>query len=257
MTTSLDELLGPLAVLVAAQVLVTVFVLRRERARQEAERQRARLARHFAPAAVEALAQRPRLSGEHEVTALFADLRDFTALRERLGAEAAAALLDAWLQRAVAQVFAHGGAVEKLLGDGVLAWFGPPHGGADHAAQAVRCALALQVALAALNDALAAKDQRPLALGVGVHTGRALLTELGGPARRELTLLGEAVDVAARLEAATGAAGARVLTSAATRQAAGAAFKWTELGSLQGSGSSEPVRTWAPALPDAGETLTL
>lgn len=257
MTTSFEEMLAPLGVLLAAQLLVTVFLLRRGGARREAERARERLGRHFSPAAIEALARRPLLTGEHEVTVLFADLRDFTGLRERLGGEAVAALLNAWFDRAVGQVFAHGGAVEKFMGDGLLAWFGAPQGGEDHAARAVRCALALQVELGAFNEELAAKGQRPLGLSVGLHTGRVLLSEIGSQARRELTLLGEAVDVAVRLEAATGAAGVRVLASDATRKAAGEAFKWNALGSLSGGGKSEPVRTWAPALLDAAATLTL
>src|SRR5262249_3922382 len=149
---------------------------------------RARLGRYFSPQVAALLAAAPdgaALGESREVSVLFADLRDFTAIAERLEGREVVALLNDFHAHMASTIFAFGGTLDKYLGDGVMVYFGAPVAEADHAARAVRCALAMQGALARLNDA---RPAPPLRMGIGIHTGAVVVGDIGAPERREYTI---------------------------------------------------------------------
>jgi adenylate cyclase len=214
------------------------------------QRRRERLGRYFSPQVAARLEREGggEAAGEtREVTILFSDLRDFTALSETLSSERVVGMLNEYFARMVETVFAHGGTLDKYMGDGLMAYFGAPVPQRDHAERAVRCALAMHEALAGLNRERTVRGDPSLRMGIGIHTGTVVVGDIGAPRRREYTAIGDAVNVAARIEELTKIDGAPILVSDATRRSVGEALAFRPAGPARLKGRTQPVETWLPA----------
>ena len=210
--------LPPAAALLLAGLAVEALRLADERRRRRAlERQKANLARYFAPAVVERLAASDAPAGldrTQEAAVMFIDVVGFTRRSEGLAPAAAMALLRDFHTRVERAVFEHGGMVDKFMGDGAMACFGVPDPSPEASAAAIHAALAVLADLATQPEA----DR--LQVGIGLHRGPVLMGDIGGARQFQFTVIGDTVNVASRLEAMTRQHGTPLLVSDALFTAA-------------------------------------
>ena len=158
---------------------------------------------------------------EREVTVLFSDIRGFTGMSEGRTPREVLSMLDDYFGRMSQIVKGHDGVVGKFLGDGLLAFWGVPDRVADHAARAVRAARDMRVALRELNRYRERDGMPAIKIGIGIHTGTVAAGMLGGALQSEYTIIGDAVNVASRIEGLTKEHGVDLLVSETT---------WAQLG---------------------------
>jgi adenylate cyclase len=191
----------------------------------------------------------PRLEARRlEATVLFCDLRGFTTLAERLQAEEVIAVLNRYLDAVSTAVFAHGGTVVSYQGDGVMAVFGAPLPEEDHAVCALRAAREiLDVALPRFNAWLLEERlaDAPLDAGIGLNSGQVMSGLVGSERRVEYAAVGDATNVAARLQAMGRDHDGQLFVSEATYERLGAAAEGLRRhGAVELKGRSEPVTVW-------------
>ncbi|MGF1626394.1 MAG: adenylate/guanylate cyclase domain-containing protein [Alphaproteobacteria bacterium] len=192
-------------------------------ARLESERARANLSRYFAPALVDELAADSHSVteiAEREAAVLFIDIIGFTRRCEGLGAIETMHFLRAFHRRMDAAVFAHDGTLDKYIGDAVMATFGTPRTGPRDAANALACSVAVQDIVDDWSRQLVAGGAPPLQVGIGVHYGPVVTGDIGGEQRLEFAVIGDTVNVAARLETLTRVRDADIAISQALAEAA-------------------------------------
>lgn len=222
------------------------------------ERRRVRqvFGRYLSPqVAAAVLADAPSLSGRRrQVSVIFSDLRGFTTLAETLPPEQVARRLDEYFDVMTRAIFRHGGMVNDFIGDAVMGVFGAPLGDPDHALHAVRAALAMEDGLQVLNERWAAAGVPVLRMGIGVHTGQVFAGNVGGRARVKYTIVGDAVNVASRVEGLNKELDTTILITEATYSALAGRVKARDCGPMSVKGRNEPVRVFALLGVDEDET---
>lgn len=231
-----------------------------ERRRAAAERARANLARYFSPNLVEMLAERDEPLGtlrRETIGVLFVDIVGFTRMAERMPPEAVAAMLREFHGRMTAQIFACGGTVDKYIGDEVFAVFGLPEPGPEDAANALRCGILMIAALDEWNDERVVRGEPPLAIGIGLNYGPAVIGDVGGKDSLSFTVIGDTVNTASRLQRLTRDLATPFVVCDAVIAAASSASQTETREILAGlenrgeqllRGRSEPVRIWTGRL---------
>lgn len=226
---------------------------------QEAEREREarrHLERYHSPAMIDALAAEPGADGparlrQADVTVLFADVVGFTTLSQELTPDGVARLLDGFFTEAVEAVFAHGGTLDKFIGDAVMAFFGAPVPTHDHAEQALRAALDLRYRVVRWNEAQTGAGGRPVEVRIALNSGPVVVGDVGSSRRVDYTVLGNTVNVAARLEG-VGEPGEIVL-GPGTRDRLPGDFPLAFVGEVDLKGLRHPLPVWKVATsPAAG-----
>ena len=180
-----------------------------------------------------------------EVCVLFSDIRDFTTLSEHMPAEQVVALLNRYFSRMTHVVHRHEGTVDKFIGDGLMAFFGAPNHVPSPTANAFAAARDMLDSLAQLNAELATEGRAPLAIGIGLHLGEAVIGHIGSAERHSYTAIGDTVNTASRLESLSKDLGYPVICSQAVAGALGSSAGLVPLGpqALKGR-SALPVHGW-------------
>ncbi len=212
--------------------------------RQRQHTIRATFERYVAPAVVERMLADPgqvALGGRlQEVTVLFADLEGFTRLSEQISPDALLAVLNAYLTMVFGIIRASGGTVDKFVGDGVIALYNAPLAQPDHARLAVEAAQSIRARLPAFHAGLA--PELRLRVNFGIHTGLAVVGNVGAPELMNYTAVGDTVNIAARLQEAS--RGGQILISAATCEQLDGHVETAPIGLRQVKGRAESIMTY-------------
>jgi len=184
-------------------------------------------------------------TGRREVTLLFSDIRGFTTLSETRKPEEVIALLNRYFSLQVDVVVRHGGSLDKYIGDCIMAIWGAPLDDPEHARNAVACALDMADVLKAFKRELGAEDL-DFDVGIGLHSGPAVVGLMGSPKRLEYTAIGDTVNLASRIEGLTKDAKRRILVSRDTADRCGGAYDFVSCGTFPVKGRAQPVELFEP-----------
>ncbi len=214
----------------------------------EEKRIRGRLERYHSPQVIEEIIADAEATGSFKVartktvTVLFADLVGFTTWSERMEAGPLAALLTQFFTLASDAVFSQDGTIDKFIGDAAMAFFGAPIDQPDHAARAVTAALKIREGVAEWNRERATRSQPPVEVRIALNTGEAIVGEIGSERRVDYTVLGNAVNVAARMEEYVATAG-DIVIGPATYEATKNLFRVAQMGyfALKGLSTQVPM----------------
>jgi adenylate cyclase len=199
--------------------------------------------------------QMPELKGDRrKITLLFADVRGFSTIAESLKPEEVVALLNEFFEKMIEAIFKHGGAINKFLGDGFMAVFGAPMDDEFQEEHAVRATLDMRAALGALRERWKLSHAVELRAGIGINTGTAIVGNIGSHQRMEYTAIGDAVNIASRLETASKELGTDIVVSEYTYVTVRSQFPFQQLRSIPVKGRTDPVMVYgvSPLVPEAG-----
>ena len=201
------------------------------------------------PELVDEMARDPKrysMEGKNEeLTVLFSDVRGFTTISEGLDPKELTHLMNAYLGAMTAVVQKNRGTLDKYIGDAIMAFWGAPVANADHARQAILTALEMQCELRLLDEPFTARGWPPLHIGVGISSGTMTVGDMGSPVRKSYTVMGDAVNLGARLEGITKQYGVGIIVSEATRALVGD-MVYRELDRVRVKGKGEPVGIFEP-----------
>ncbi len=178
---------------------------------------------------------------EAVATVLFSDIRQFTALAERLGAHSTVSLLNDYFERMVECIFDQGGMLDKFIGDAIMAVFGLPVPRDDDEDRALRAAISMIESLREWNVERSRRGDPVLDMGVGLNTDSVVAGNIGSGKRMDYTIIGDGVNLASRLEGACKHYGARILLSELTRAKLRGVYRLREVDRIVVKGKSEPV----------------
>jgi adenylate cyclase len=209
-----------------------------------------RFGEYVAPELVAKMAENPEaynMDGEsRELSVMFVDVRGFTTISEGLSPKALREYINLYLTAMSEDIrSSHQGTLDKYIGDAVMAFWGAPVAFPDHASRAVATALLMQASAARLNGEFVERGWPGLKIGIGVNTGQMHVGDMGSSIRRAYTVMGDAVNLGARLEGITKVYGVGIAVGEATRLAA-PEFVYRELDLVRVKGKNEPVAIFEP-----------
>jgi adenylate cyclase len=181
-----------------------------------------------------------------EMTVLFTDVRGFTTISEGLEAKDLSSLMNEFLTPLTEVIYSHRGTIDKYMGDAIMAFWGAPLPAQDHARQGIRAALEMHRKLKELQPHFRSRNWPEIRIGVGLNTGRMSVGNMGSRIRLAYTVMGDAVNLASRLEGLTKEYGAAIIVGEATRNLTAQDFVFRELDRVRVKGKLEPVAIYEP-----------
>jgi len=228
---------------VAAQTAIAVENVRAHERLAKEEVARANYSRFLPEYVVKQMLENPesfKLGGVTQtITVLFADIRGFTRISEHAAPEQIVQLLNRYFSAMTDIIFAHGGTLDKYLGDGLMALFGAPTVTPKDAANAIAAAVAMQRRMLSINDELRAEGFPEVGIGIGLHTGEVIVGYIGSERRSEYTAIGDAVNTSSRLE--SNAKAGEILVSEVTAQAARSRYQLAPRDPITVKNREQPV----------------
>lgn len=186
-----------------------------------------------------------QLTGENrEVSVMFTDIRGFTSMSEKLAPNEVVDILNQYFRSMVDVVFKHGGSLDKYIGDAMMVLFGAPLPLDQKELRSVSCALELQSELSKLNQRFAQNNKPTLNMGIGINTGVVIAGNIGSEARLEYTVIGDNVNTAQRIEAATKPYNGGTLISESTYRIVSDHFKFQKMDPIMAKGKSEALQLY-------------
>jgi len=205
------------------------------------------------PQLVEEMSRHPgkfSFAGEsRELSVLFSDIRGFTTLSESLAADELKVLLNRYFTPITGIIFDHRGTIDKYIGDLVMAFWGAPISDPDHALHSIQAARQMLKATEEISAAFVSEGLPAISVGVGINSGLMNVGDMGSKYRRAYTVLGDAVNLASRLESSTKYYGVSLIVGERTRELALDHFIWRELDLVKVKGKDQPVRVYEPCCP--------
>jgi adenylate cyclase len=186
-----------------------------------------------------------RAGESRQITILFSDIRGFTTLSEKRTPQQVVELLNRYFTLQVEVVFRHGGSLDKFIGDCIMAFWGAPLDDPEHARHAVEAALEMAEVLQRFKHELGEQDA-DFDVGIGIHSGPAVVGLIGSEQRREYTAIGDTVNLGSRIEGLTKGV-SRILVSRETMDACGDAFDFKSYGSFKVKGREQEVELFSPS----------
>lgn len=182
------------------------------------------------------------LEGQRKkITVLFSDIRDFTKLAENLQAEQVVRFLNDYFNVMIDIIFKHRGTLDKFMGDGMMVIFGAPLDDAKQEENAVRAAIDMQKALTEINVQIQSHGLDPIRIGIGIHTGLAVVGNIGSEKRMEYTAIGDTVNIASRVEQLTKTYDSKIIITQDTNEAIKNLFQSKNFGNVQLKGKTKEV----------------
>ena len=243
---------APLSSLMLAASLSFAYLLFTEG--RDKQRVRTMLGQYVSPAVLGAVVDhyqdhlKAEVGSEEQLSILFSDIRGFTSMSESIPAQQVVEILNHYFSAMTATIFDRKGTIDKFIGDAIMAFWGAPIRDEQHADHAVQAAIAMHARLTLVNDWLRQRNYPEIAIGVGIHSGKVILGNIGSEQKLDYTIIGDNVNLASRLEGLTKTYGCAIVISESTQTQLSQALPCYVLDLVRVKGKQVPIRIFSPIL---------
>ena len=244
------DMIPPLSAMVLNWMLISAYVAGTEG--REKKQVRNMMAQYVSPAALHSVLDnyegiaKAGAGTEEDMSIVFSDIRSFTTISEGMQASEVVKMLNIHLEAMTQITFDYGGTMDKFIGDATMAFWGAPLPDKEHSLHATQTAITMFRSMKEVNNILAKEGMDPIKIGVGVNSGKVILGNIGSSQKLDYTVIGDAVNLASRLEGLTKQYGVGVLISEYTREAIYQQIPCALIDMVRVKGKHEPVKIYAP-----------